>query len=120
MAFSINKVAIIGAGTMGGGIAAHLANLGIPVILLDIVTQGLIDEEKDDYQARNRLVQGLYERMLKAKPANLARPDRTKFITVGNTEDDLDKIADCDWVVEAIIEQLEPKQALMARITSTP
>ena len=116
MAFSINKVAIIGAGTMGGGIAAHLANLGIPVILLDIVTPGLSDEEKDDYQARNRLVQGLYERMLKAKPANLARPDRAKFITIGNTEDDLDKIADCDWIVEAIIEQLEPKQALMARI----
>jgi 3-hydroxyacyl-CoA dehydrogenase len=116
MTYSINKVAVIGAGTMGGGIAAHLANIGIEVVLLDILTPNLTDEEKDDPQARNRLVQSLYDRMVKAKPANLARPDRAKFITIGNIEDDLDRLADCDWYIEAIIERLEPKQQLMERI----
>lgn len=118
MPYQINKVAIVGAGTMGGGIAAHLANIGIEVILLDIVTPNLSEEEKSDPKARNRLVQNLYDRMVRAKPANLAQSDRAKFITIGNTEDDFEKIADCDWIVEVIIEQLEPKQSLMARIES--
>ncbi|MCA9932763.1 MAG: enoyl-CoA hydratase/isomerase family protein [Ardenticatenaceae bacterium] len=116
MTYRIEKAAIIGAGTMGGGIAAHLANIGIPVVLLDIPTPNLSDAEKDDPKARNRLVQSLYDRMAKAKPANLARKDRADLITIGNTEDDFDKIADADWIIEVIIEQLGPKQALMERI----
>ncbi len=116
MTYRIEKVAIIGAGTMGGGIAAHLANIGIPVVLLDIPTPNLSDAEKDDPQARNRLVQTLYDRMAKAKPANLARADRADLITIGNTEDDFDQIAGADWIIEVIIEQLGPKQALMERI----
>ncbi len=119
MISSINKVAVIGAGTMGGGIAAHLANIGIEVLLLDIVTPGLSDEEQNDPVARDRLVQGLYDRMLQAKPANLARSDRKKFITLGNIEDDFDGVAKCDWIVEVIVEQLEPKQQLMARLEAT-
>ena len=116
MSYSINKVAVIGAGTMGGGIAAHLANIGIPVVLLDIVPPDLSEAEKNDPQARNRIVQSLFDRMKKAKPANLARKDRADLITLGNLEDDFDLIADCDWIVEVIIEQLEPKQQLMERI----
>lgn len=116
MTYRIEKVAIIGAGTMGGGIAAHLANIGIPVVLLDIPTPNLSAAEQDDHQARNRLVQSLYDRMAKAKPANLARADRADLITIGNTEDDFAKIADADWIIEVIIEQLGPKQALMERI----
>ncbi|HSG15020.1 MAG TPA: 3-hydroxyacyl-CoA dehydrogenase/enoyl-CoA hydratase family protein [Anaerolineae bacterium] len=116
MTFRIDKVAIIGAGTMGGGIAAHLANIGIDVVLLDIVTPNLDETQKSDRRARNRLVKGLYDRMLKAKPANLARPDRAAHITIGNIDDDFEKVADCDWIIEAIIEQLAPKQKLMARI----
>ncbi len=116
MSYRIDKVAIIGAGTMGGGIAAHLANIGISVVLLDIVPPDLTDEEKDDPAARNRIVQSLFTRMAKAKPANLARKDRADLITIGNTEDDFDKIADADWIIEVIIEQLAPKQALMERI----
>ena len=116
MTFRIDKVAVIGAGTMGGGIAAHLANIGIPVVLLDIVPPNLTEAEQHDPVARNRIVQTLYDRMVKARPANLARPDRADLITLGNTEDDFDQLADCDWIVEVIIEQLAPKQALMARI----
>ncbi len=116
MRVQIDKVAIIGAGTMGGGIAAHLANIGIPVVLLDIVPPNLTAEENNDPAARNRIVQTLYDRMAKARPANLARADRGGLITIGNIEDDFDKLADCDWIIEVIIEQLAPKQALMERI----
>lgn len=116
MSFRIEKVGIIGAGTMGGGIAAHLANIGIPVVLLDIVPFDLSEEEKGNKKARNRIVKAGYDRMVKAKPANLGRKDRANLITIGNTEDDFELLADCDWVVEVIIERLEPKQQLMTRL----
>ncbi len=116
MSYRIDKVAVIGAGTMGGGIAAHLANIGIPVLLLDIVTPHLSEAEQHDRTARNRLVQSLYDRMAKARPANLARADRANLITLGNIEDDLPGVAECDWIVEVIIERLDAKQALMARL----
>ncbi|MCB0043732.1 MAG: 3-hydroxyacyl-CoA dehydrogenase family protein, partial [Caldilinea sp.] len=82
----------------------------------DIVPPNLSEAEKDDPRARNRIVQALYDRMAKARPANLARADRGDLITIGNTEDDFDKLADCDWIVEVIIEQLAPKQALVERL----
>lgn len=116
MTFRIHKVAVLGAGTMGGGIAAHLANIGIDVVLLDMVPPNLSEAERQDPKARNRIVNAGYERMAKARPANLAGTDRANFITLGNFEDDFDKIAGCDWIVEAIVEQLEPKQQLMARV----
>ena len=114
--YRIEKAAIIGAGTMGGGIAAHLANIGIPVVLLDIPTPNLPEPQQRDPQARNRLVASLYDRMLKAKPAHLARPDRAELISIGNTDDDLDQLAQADWIVEVVVEQLGPKQQLMERI----
>lgn len=116
MTYDIQKVAVIGAGTMGGGIAAHLANIGIPVLLLDIVPPDPGSDAETDPEARNRIVRRGYERMLRAKPAHLASDRRAKYIELGNTEDDIDKVAECDWIVEVIVEQLEPKQALMARI----
>lgn len=116
MSFRIEKVGIIGAGTMGGGIAAHLANIGIPVVLLDIVPFNLSDEDAKNPKVRNSIVKGGYDRMVKAKPANLGRKDRANLITIGNTEDDFELLADCDWVVEVIIEQLKPKQELMTRL----
>jgi 3-hydroxyacyl-CoA dehydrogenase len=94
MSYQIEKVAVIGAGTMGGGIAAHLANIGIPVLLLDIVPVDLKPEEQDDPAARNRIVRAGYNRMVSARPANLAREDRARFIDLGNTEDDLERVAD--------------------------
>ncbi|MEW5986233.1 MAG: 3-hydroxyacyl-CoA dehydrogenase/enoyl-CoA hydratase family protein [Chloroflexota bacterium] len=116
MKYRIEKAAVIGAGTMGGGIAAHLANIGIPVLLLDIVSPNLSEAERGQPAARNRLVQSLFDRMASAKPAHLARPDRAELITLGNLEDDFHKIAGCDWIIEVIVEQLEPKQSLMERI----
>src|SRR5579859_209667 len=101
---------------MGGGIAAHLANTGIPVVLLDIPTPNLPEDEQHDHQARNRLVESLYTRMVKARPANLARADRADLISIGNIEDDLGRIADADWIIEVVVEQLAPKQQLMARV----
>ncbi len=116
MSFQVNKVAVIGAGTMGGGIAAHLANVGIPVVLLDIVPPDLSEDERQKPSARNRIVQSLFDRMVKSRPASLASKERAQLITLGNLEDDFGQIAECDWIVEAIIEKLEPKQELMARI----
>ncbi|MCA9868276.1 MAG: enoyl-CoA hydratase/isomerase family protein [Anaerolineales bacterium] len=118
MTYRIDKVGIVGAGTMGGGIAAHLANIGIPVVLLDIVPPDLSEAEKQKPAARNKIINTLYERMTKARPANLARADRGALITLGNLEDDFEKLADCDWIIEVIIEQLAPKQALMERLES--
>ncbi len=102
----MKKVGVVGAGTMGSGIAALLASAGIPVVLLDV------PGEKD----RNEFAKRGLERALKAKPPAFMDPDRARYIEIGNTEDDLEKLKDCDWVIEAIIEKPEPKQALYARL----
>ena len=104
----ITKVAVIGAGIMGAGIAAHVANAGIPVVLLDIVV-------KDDAN-RNAIAEGAVARLLKADPAPFMGKAAARLITTGNTEDHLDLLAECDWIIEAVIERLDIKQALYARI----
>lgn len=104
----IKKVAVIGAGVMGSGIAAHVANAGIPVVLLDIVPQGAND--------RSVLAKTAIEKMLKTKPAPFMHPKVAKLVTPGNLEDDLDKLADVDWICEAIIENVELKQKLYAQL----
>ena len=104
----IQRVLVIGAGTMGGGIAAHCANVGLSVTLLDVPTDG---------PDRNAVVRGLWERQVKARPAALSGPEAAARVTLGNTEDDLERAArEADWIIEVIIERLEPKQALMARL----
>ncbi len=104
----IRKVAVIGAGVMGAGIAAHVANAGIPVVLLDIVPEGAAN--------RNAIAQGAIDKLLKADPAAFMTKRAARLVTPGNTEDDLDKLAECDWIVEAVIERLDVKQALYRRI----
>src|SRR3546814_14879485 len=104
----IKKVAVIGSGVMGSGIAAHVANAGIPVILLDIVPQGAND--------RSALAKGAIERMLKTKPAPFMHARVAKLVTPGNLEDDLEKLADVDWICEAIIENVELKRKLYATL----
>jgi 3-hydroxyacyl-CoA dehydrogenase len=104
----INKVAVIGAGVMGAGIAAQVANAGIPVVLLDIVPNGA--------ENRNAIAEGAVARMLKADPAPFMGKAAAKLVTTGNTEDHLGLLAECDWIVEAVIERLDVKQALYAKI----
>ncbi|RME58947.1 MAG: 3-hydroxyacyl-CoA dehydrogenase, partial [Caldilineae bacterium] len=123
MTHRINHVTVIGAGTMGAAIAGHLANAGISSHLLDIVPQELTPEEEaagltlDHPKVRNRIVQAGFERMVKAKPANLFSKDRADLITLGNLEDDLETaVKQSDWIIEVIIERPKPKQELMAKL----
>jgi len=104
----IRKVAVIGAGVMGAGIAAQIANAGIPVLLLDIVPEGA--------KERNIVATRAIERMRKTEPAPLMSEDAAKLITPGNIEDDLRQVAECDWIIEAIIERLDAKQELYRRL----
>lgn len=113
MKYHIHKAVVIGSGTMGAAIAAHLANAGVPVTLLDIVPQ---DAQPEDKEARNKIVNEGWERCLKAKPANLMSLDLKTFVKLGNLEDDFGAVAEADWVCEAIVENLKIKQDLMARI----
>ncbi|GLR69028.1 3-hydroxyacyl-CoA dehydrogenase [Acidocella aquatica] len=105
---SIHKAAVIGAGTMGAAIAAQFANAGVPVLLLDIVPNGAA--------SRNALAEGAIAKMLKTDPAPFMSKHAARLVTPGNIEDDLPQLATCDWVVEAIIERLELKQALYRKI----
>ncbi len=113
MKYQIHKAVVIGAGTMGASIAAHLANVGVPVTLLDIVPK---DAPADDKVARNKIVNAGWDACLKAKPANLMSPELKTFVKLGNLEDDFGVIAEADWICEAIVENLKIKQDLMARI----
>ena len=112
----IRRTAVIGAGVMGSGIAAHFANAGLEVLLLDIVPPGLSDAEKKDRAKRNGFSAGGLDKAVKSRPAAFFHKDNARLITVGNTEDDLDKLKDVDLVVEAIIEKMEAKQDLFARL----
>src|SRR5262249_41614616 len=107
----IQKAAIIGAGVMGHSIAALCASAGIPVLLLDI--PGSDDPQSPDRSApaRNGLA-----RALKAKPSAFLDPDRAALVRIGNTEDDLAGVAECDWICEVIVEQPEPKRALFEKL----
>jgi len=125
MTYRIDRAAVIGAGTMGAAIAAHLANVGIPVYLLDIVPDRLTpDEEKRQLSlahpaVRNRIVKAGFERMKQAKPANFVSEAAAERVTLGNLEDNFDWVGQVDLIIEAIIEHLPTKQALMARIETT-
>src|SRR3954464_9027147 len=103
----IRKLGVVGAGTMGSGIAALAASAGIPVVLLDIPAP------KGD---RNDVAKGGLERAKKARPAAFMDPTRASAVTAGNTDDNLVMLADCDLVIEAIIEQVEPKRALYEKL----
>jgi 3-hydroxyacyl-CoA dehydrogenase len=118
----INRVAVIGAGTMGAAIAAHLANVGIPAYLLDIVPRELTAKEEkkgltlDHPAVRNRIVNEGWARCVKARPANLFAKDLAERVTLGNLEDNFDWLTEVDWIIEVIVERLDIKQQLMERI----
>ncbi|MCP4694826.1 MAG: 3-hydroxyacyl-CoA dehydrogenase family protein, partial [Desulfobacterales bacterium] len=112
----IRSAAVIGAGVMGGGIAALLAGAGVKTLLLDIVPFDLKDEEKDNPVARNRIVKAGLDAVIMSRPPLLMQQKDLDLISIGNTEDDFDKLADCDWVVEVVIENLKIKQDLLKRL----
>lgn len=107
---AINKAAVVGAGVMGAGIAAHLANAGVPVLLLDIVPEGTDD--------RSALARGAIAKMLKADPAPFMWARAAELVTPGNLEDDFERLANCDWIVEAVLEDPEVKRDLYKRLES--
>ncbi len=113
----IKKVAVIGSGIMGGGIAALMASAGVEVLLLDIVPFDLTDEEKKDPKARNRMVDNGLNAAIKSKPPLFYdKKNDVPMISTGNLEDDFDKLADMDWIVEVVVENLKIKKELFKRI----
>jgi 3-hydroxyacyl-CoA dehydrogenase len=118
----INKVAVLGAGVMGATIAAHLANAGLDVLLLDIVPDKLTAAEEsagltlESPQVRNRIAASGRDALKKLKPAPLFLPQYLQQIDIGNLSDDLEKLKDCDWVIEVVIEQMAIKKSLLANL----
>ncbi len=106
----IRKAAVVGSGTMGAAVAAHLANAGIPVLLLDIAGTGA---------DKNEIVKKGLERALKAKPAAFMHPKAAQLIQIGNLEDDIGKLTGVDWIFEAILERLDVKQDFWGKVEAT-
>ncbi len=119
---SIKRAAVLGSGVMGSGIAAHLANIGIPTLLLDIVPRELLEVEKKkgptikDKEVRNRLSNSAVQKLLKQKPAPLTAKENLALITTGNFEDDLAKLAEVDWIIEVVVENLDVKKKVFSQI----
>lgn len=116
MSRSIKKVAVLGSGIMGSGIACHFANIGVPVLLLDIVPFDLKEEEKNNPAARNRIVNDALQKAVKAKLNPLYHKDYVSRVTTGNFDDDFEKIKDCDLIIEAVIERLDIKQQIFEKV----
>ena len=118
----IKKVAIVGSGIMGSGIACHFANIGVEVLLLDIIPRELNDKEKakglslKDSVVRNRLVNEALKTSLKSKPSPIYSQKFADRIETGNIEDDLHKIKDVDWIMEVVVERLDIKQQVFEKI----
>ncbi len=106
----INKVAVLGAGTMGARIAAHFANAGVPSLLLDIIPPDA------DGPARNKIAAAGLEATKKSKPAAFFEPSLARLVSIGNFEDDLKRLADVDWIIEAVVENLEIKRSLLKKV----
>ena len=119
---SINKIAIIGSGIMGSGIACHFANIGVKVLLLDIIPNELNDKEKslglslEDKAVRNRIVNNSLKNAFKSKPSPIYSQKFSNRISTGNVEDDLHKIKDVDWIMEVVVEKLDIKKKVFDKI----
>jgi len=110
----VRKVAVLGAGTMGSRIAAHIANAGLPVVLLDIVPPGTASDAPK--AERNRIVLAAIDALKKSKPAAFYTPDSARLISLGNFDDNMNLVADCDWIIEVVAENLEIKRALLDKV----
>lgn len=122
MAYRIQKVAVIGSGVMGSGIAAHLANMGIPTLLLDIVPKEVTKEEEQNGltlqhpTVRNRFVNQAIQKLTQQKPAPLTSKKSLSLITVGNLEDNLESLKEVDWIIEVVVENLAVKKQIFKKI----
>ena len=118
----IKKVAVVGSGIMGSGIACHFANIGVEVLLLDIVPRELNDKEKqqgktlNDKAVRNRIVNDALQASLKSNPSPIYHPEFAKRINTGNLEDDIAKVKDVDWIIEVVVERLDIKQQVFENL----
>jgi 3-hydroxyacyl-CoA dehydrogenase len=118
----IQKAAVLGSGVMGSGIAAHLANIGIPTLLLDIVPRELTEAEKakgltlENKQVRNRISEGALKKLLKQKPAPLASKKNLALIEAGNFEDDMQRLSEVDWIIEVVVENLDIKNKIFTDV----
>ncbi len=118
----IRKVAVLGSGVMGSGIACHFANIGLEVLLLDIVPRELTDAETkqglslDSKQVRNRIVNNSLQATLKSKPSPIYKQEFAKRISTGNFDDNLKDIASCDWVIEVVVERLDIKKQVFEKV----
>jgi 3-hydroxyacyl-CoA dehydrogenase len=117
----IKKVAVVGSGIMGSGIACHFANIGVEVLLLDIIPRELNEVEKakgltlENKIVRNRLVNDSLKASLKSKPSPIYNQKFASRISTGNLEDDISKIKDVDWIIEVVIERLDIKQQVFEK-----
>lgn len=122
MSLQINKVGVIGAGVMGATIAAHMANVGLETVLLDIVPPKMPGDlakkgvKEDSKQFRNLFAASGLKGALKSRPASFYIPDDAELITIGNLEDDFNLLADCDWIVEVVVEILDIKKDLLSKL----
>jgi len=112
----INKVAVVGSGIMGSRIACHFANIGVEVLLLDIVPFDLTEEQLKDKKVRNSIVNDALKSTLKSKPSPIYSKEFVSRITTGNLDDDLHKIADVDWIIEVVVERLDIKKQVFEKI----
>ena len=113
---AINKVAVMGAGVMGAAIAAHIANAGIKVILMDMLAKDAGSDPIKDKSARSAIAIAAIERLLKTEPAPLMSAAAAKLITPANSDDDLAMLSECDWIIEAVVEKLDIKRDLYRKI----
>ena len=116
--FSIGRVAVLGAGTMGARIAAHIANAGLPVLLLDMIPAGIAATGVPASGDRNVLGNQALLKLKSAKPAAFASADAAKLVSIGNFDDDLPRLAEYDWIIEAVAEDLEIKRGLLSKVAA--
>ena len=116
MSYRLQKAAVLGSGVMGSGIACQLANIGMDVLLLDIVPFDISEKDKNNPAVRNSIVNGAMKKALKSKPAPLYSKDFVGRITTGNFDDDFEKIKDADWIIEVVVERLDIKQQIFEKV----
>src|SRR5699024_7060767 len=119
---SIRRAAVLGSGVMGSGIAAHLANIGIPTLMLDVGPKDLTEDEEKrgltlaDPEVKNRIVNKNKQALLKQKPSPITSKKSLELIETGNMEDDMEKLSEVDWIIEVVVENLDIKKQVFAEV----